>query len=182
MKLAIAVLAVLMFIPAARADSVSTFTATNIVIPGLDGNETVNVTLQWDDTTNSLVPGTMDLSTAGPLSGFVLTFVDPEGTLFNWTTSGGEVLQIDGNNEGSSTAGPLPNPGTYSPALLDITCIPTACLSDGFSAGCNACQIGISGTFIVTEAVQAPEPPILAMMLLGILPLAFIGRRSLAGR
>jgi hypothetical protein len=168
-KLAMAALtiAVLIFIPAARADSVSTFTATNVVIPGGDGNETINVTFQFDDTTGTLVPGTMNLSTTGPLSGFVLTFVASEGDLFNWTSPGGELLQIDGNNEGSSTAGPLPDPGTYSTALLDIACLETTCENDGFTNGGDGSQQGVSGTFIVTVA-ETPEPGTWSMLLAGI--------------
>jgi hypothetical protein len=173
MKLAMAVLAVMLFIPAAHADSSPpapplidvTFTTTFTSISG--ATETMDGSFEWQEAETGLgyIPGTATASASGFLGNVDLITYPGDAYLAFFTTSGDEIdLYMDSN-------------GIFMNGLFNLfDCVSIACdnaypLDPGF-AGKGATETDITQTIM-----QTPEPPMLAMVLVGILPLAFVRRR-----
>jgi hypothetical protein len=166
MRTAMAVLSlmILSLLSPARADGgdkVVTLTATNIVI----GPETVNLSFNWDVTTES-VSGPMNFSTTGPVS-FYSSFYGTSG-LYDWFNSNGDELQL--SNENFANGLVIPQVGVYNPYYFSINCFgDKACfneMGDGYVTG-------QTGSFVITEAAT-PEPGTLLMFLCGIAVLGLL--------
>jgi hypothetical protein len=181
LALAVAVLAGVMFVPAAHADSIVEINGQNIIL----GGETLNFTMLADLTTKMLVPGTANFVWTGALNGspFVLA---PQCTassvglcskgvsLLNFSDpSAGATLQLGIFDLSLLLGGPnvdlFPAVGVYSATLVDITCdFPSTCFSDvggGFVEGLGP---SADGQIIVSGV---PEPGIPLLLLVGLVGL-----------
>jgi hypothetical protein len=181
LALAVAILAVLMFVPAAHADSIVEINGQNIIL----GGETLNFTMLADLTTNMLVPGSSNFVWTGALNGspFVLapqctassTGLCSKGvsTLNFSDSSDGATLQIGIFDLslllGGPNVGQFPAVGVYSATLVDITCaFASTCFSDvggGFVEGLGP---SADGQIIVSGV---PEPGIPLLLLVGLVGL-----------
>jgi hypothetical protein len=189
--------ALILFLPAAHADGTDgadalfewtfslTFVGDNAC--GTNGSgigtspcvETVNGSFEVGIFQNGLgfgfIDGTGSVTSTGPLSGF--TCCDGE-------LGSGDFVELLGPAEFdikqfSGITGSEPPPGVY-PGGGDIFVCPAGTCADDFFSGVPQTMNSDSGpqgfgTFTIREM---PEPPMLAMMLLGVLPLAFIRRRA----
>lgn len=173
-KIAMALLALLISVPVAHADSVVTIAATNVVFIG-NADETVSLSFNWDVTTKTLLPGTMVLTASGPLGPFV--FAGGTGSSFNWTDGLGDDLQINNSNAPDPNQ-ELPAIGGYGADLLDIYCVSNYCLS----AMGTGYQEGSSGFLTVTDPPSpTPEPNFFLMLLCGIAMVVILRfRKSIA--
>jgi len=181
---AVAVLAVMMFVPAAQADSIVEINGQNIVL----GGETLNFTMLADLTTKMLVPGSANFVWTGALNGspFVLapqctassTALCSEGvSLLNFSDpSAGATLQLGIFDLSLLLGGPnvglFPAPGVYSATLVDITCaFASTCFSDvggGFVEGLGPSE---DGQIVVSAVSGVPEPGISLLLLVGLVGL-----------
>jgi hypothetical protein len=164
-------LALLMFIPAARADSSCppvidvTFTTTFTSISG--ATETMDGSFEWQEAETGLgyIPGTANASASGFLGNVDLITYPGDAYLAFFVTSGDEIDLY------MSSSGIFLN-GEFN--LFD--CVSVACdnaypLDPGFAGK------GATETTITQTIMQTPEPPPFAMTLLGLLPLILINRR-----
>jgi hypothetical protein len=176
MKLALAALAVLMFIPAAHADSSPppplevTFSDTFLSDAG--PTETLSGSFEWqpgfDGENGFIILSTAQDSSSG--------FLGPLG-LPQDIFSGG-FYAFDGQNGAEIDLFLVPSGNTgLTGNFFMFGCHSSIdCLGSVSSNGTNpaAFQSPESETFTVSAM---PEPSLLAMLLLGILPLAFVRRR-----
>jgi hypothetical protein len=123
-----------------------------------------------------LIDGTGSLTSTGPLSGIGCC----DGTFLadaNFVELLGNGIEFDISQE-SGVIGSEPPPGVYPGGGLIFTCAAGPCADDFFSGVPQTMNDDSGpqgfGTFTIREL---PEPPMLPMMLLGILPLAFVRRR-----
>jgi hypothetical protein len=197
MKKMILVLAavLILFLPTARADGSNdaffewtfnlVFVGDNVCGPNGAGVgtspcvETFNGSFETGIFQNGVgfgfVDGTGSVTTTGPLSGFFCC----EAPSF----SADGVLQMPSGNgefdfEAAVAAGTEPPPGTYGVAGGFFSCAAGTCAND-FNNGVPVQMMSelnlIPGAITIREI---PEPPMLAMVLLGVLPLAFVRRRE----
>jgi hypothetical protein len=187
----------ILFLPAAHADGTAgsisdwtfslTFVGDNAC--GTNGSgvgtspcvETFNGAFQTQYTLDDLelgyVAGSGSVTTTGPLSGF--------GCCFDLSYSATGALEMFGNGgtEFDLFTGTQsfvqPPPGTHEDAGVIFTCPAGTCADDFFSGVPHLInnEDGPFGFGTVTIR-NMPEPSTLAMMFLGILPLAFIRRRA----
>ena len=185
LALAVAVLTVVVFVPAAHADSIVEINGQNIVLEA----ETLNFTMLADLTTKMLVPGSANFVWTGALNGsaFVLapqcsaTSVGlcSEGvSLLNFSDlSDGATLQLGIFDLSLLLGGPnvdlFPAVGVYSATLVDVTCaFPSNCLSDlgtGFVEGLGP---SADGQIVVSSVSGVPEPGVSLLLLVGLVGLA----------
>jgi hypothetical protein len=121
------------------------------------------------------IDGTGSVTSTGPLSGFTCCVGELGSGDFVELLGGGVEFDISGG----PNIGTEPPPGTYPGGGVLFTCPVGTCANDFFSGGVppifndDGPPFG-TGTFTIREL---PEPPMLAMLFLGILPLAFVRRR-----
>jgi hypothetical protein len=187
--------ALVLFLPAARADgSDNTFfewTFTNLTFIGdnacgANGSgvgsspcvETFNGSFEVEVIPSQLlfgIVGTGSVTSTGPLTGFgCCSGPQFEETNFVWMDGNG--TEIDFAPITAIKGVPLP-PGTYQAFGVIFTCPAGPCANDFFS-GVPQVENNLdppfaTGTITVKEI---PEPPMLAMMLAGLLSLAFLKR------
>jgi hypothetical protein len=172
MKIAMAVLAVLMFLPAAHADGTPpsiddvTFTAVFTSVSG--ATETLTGSFEYEITGSfeNVVPGTGQVSGSGFLGNFTgpEDLESPGGYIAFYDLLGDEVDMYLFDVVGDSAR----------MSLFLWGCVSEACqaaIADPGYAGNGP----TSETFTISAM---PEPPMLAMLFLGILPLALLSRRS----
>ncbi|MGD0403447.1 MAG: hypothetical protein ABSB66_09630 [Candidatus Acidiferrales bacterium] len=188
--------ALILFLPAARADGSDgtifawtfnlTFIGDNACGPSGSGVgtspcvETFNGSFETEYTLDGLelgyVVGSGLVTTTGPLSGFGCCYApsySADGVLEMFGSGGTEV------DLGTGTiAFVQPPPGTHEDVGTIYTCPAGTCANDFFS-GVPQLFNNLNGPygFGTVTIREMPEPPMLAMMLLGILPLAFVRRR-----
>jgi hypothetical protein len=186
----------ILFLPAARADGGGaifdwtfnlTFVGDNAC--GTNGSgvgtspcvETFNGSFEVGIFQNGLgfgfIDGTGSVTSTGPLSGFTCCVGELGSGDFVELLGGGAEFDIEAD---SGVTGFEPPPGIYPASGVLFTCPIGTCANDFFSGNVppifndDGPPFG-TGTFTIREI---PEPPMLAMMLAGILPLAFIRRRG----
>lgn len=162
MKVATAVLALLLFIPTARADSVITVTVTDVTFGGYIGApEVLNISYVEDLTTGAV--SDYEFSMVGPLG----NFTGPSGALggnMNWMDSQGDLLQFE-IDDCPAQSPPWPNLGSYpGVALFDLICNSAAC-DNLFGGSYNE----PTGSISVTDGV--PEPSTWMLLLAGLMAL-----------
>ncbi len=185
----LSVAAVLLFlvVGAGRADSIVDVNATNfeffasaIVPPKV--LDTVNISLQLDVTTLTVVPGTATVTFSGGLAGtaFALTpggFFSATDALFNWTDANGDVIEfgVDDYSCAFNLGCPLfPSVGSYIPAIILVQCGNSVNPNNTCSKDLGGLVFGGAGTVSVTAA---PEPGTFVLLALGLLSL-LIARRK----
>jgi hypothetical protein len=175
MKLAIAALAVLMFIPAAKADSSPPppleVTFTDVFTGPSGETETFSGSFEWQPVPigGVIIPGSVQDSASGFLGNSTLTL---DTSVLNAFLGPG--IEIDM----FLLPTVLPNGSIdLSGSFFLFGCYSTDCFGSLLPNGTNpgAYEFPESATF---SASAMPEPSLLAMLFLGILPLAFIKRRS----
>jgi hypothetical protein len=183
--LALAVLASVMFGPAALADSIVEINGQNIVL----GGETLNFTMLADLTTQMPVPGSANFVWTGALNGSPFALA-PQCTassmglcskgvsLLNFSDpSDGATLQIGIFDLSLLLGGPnvglFPAVGVYSATLVDVTCaFASTCFSDvggGFVEGLGP---SADGQIVVSSVSGVPEPGVSLLLLVGMVGLA----------
>jgi hypothetical protein len=161
MKLGIAAVALLLFIPVAHADSVANVTFAGVAesCAAAADNSTV-CTEVWSGTFS------IDLTTGALLSSAISGVGPGAGP---WTTDGGTVCGAGGINchtAWSDAAGLVIewDPGDYEETVLT-------------SSGIAFFTEGIHPAFATSYSVLVPEPPLFALTLAGLLALAQFKRR-----
>ena len=184
----------ILFLPAARADGGGaifdwtfnlTFVGDNAC--GTNGSgvgtspcvETFNGSFETQSFSDPLtivyVVGSGSVTTTGPLSGFVCCLA-PDFSADGVLEMFGDGTEFDLGT--GTSAGTQPPPGTHEDVGNIFTCPAGTCADDFFSGVPQQLnnEHGPFGFGTVTIR-EMPEPPMLAMMLLGILPLALVRRR-----
>lgn len=170
MKLAMAALALLILIPAARADSVITVTVSNVTWGDSTGTpETLNLSYTEDLTTG--VVSDYEFSFVGPLG----PFTGPTGALTGrglrqWTDPEGDTLEYAPSADGPNFSMMLPELGSYPPfALFDFSCNETTFSCFNFFLFFEQQRPDDnSGTITVSAVPSAPEPETWTLLLAGI--------------
>jgi len=146
--------------------------------------ESLSGSFQWDNTTDSVVPGTAQIVTTGPLgtfSFFQSFFVPlgPSGELVGsmWTNSAGDELTADLFALPTGlTPGTYPIIGPLAPgdAGVGLGCNEVPVDQTCFTDFLNPFSQELAPTPMTVSAVAVPEAPTPFMLILGLLP--FIGR------
>jgi hypothetical protein len=161
MKLGIAAVALLFFIPVAHADSVANVTFAGVAescAPAADNStvctEVWSGTFSIDLTTGALLSSSISGvgPAAGPWTGAGVLICEPGGIDCNtaWSDAAGLDIEWD--------------PGDYEETVLTSSSI--AFFTEG-----------IHPTFATSYSVLVPEPPLFALTLAGLLALALLKRR-----
>jgi hypothetical protein len=184
----------ILFLPAAHADGsgdmLFELTISNLIwvgdnACGVGGSgtgtspciETFNISFEVEQSvfTFGIVPGTVSFASSGPISGLgcCADFLAEAG----FGEIGGGGTEFDFEPEIPSAT--LLHPGTFGVTGVIFTCPAGTCANDFFN-GVPAFENNLnppfgSGTLTISAI---PEPPMLPLMLLGILPLAFVRRRA----
>ncbi len=185
MKLAMAVLSALffsLFIPAAHADSVITFTASNVEYASTFPVETANSTFTYDLTTNQFI-GTPTLTMTGPfdfggpfifnaaMSNLAELIAEPEyDTGLDFMDPAGDQVRLytqEINAEFDTLL--FPDPGMYYANILQIDCVRNAA-TEASNTSCfhtfGFFDGGAGKIFVVS-----PEPQTWMLLLAGIFAL-----------
>jgi hypothetical protein len=167
-------LAIVMFIPAAHADDIYppppiidvTFTTTFTSITG--ATETMDGTFEWQEEDEGLgyIPGTAVITSSGGFLGSFDSIDYPDDGYLAFFTPSGDEIDLYMESVGIFMNG---NFNLYN--CVTVACDNAYPLDPGF-AGKSPTEATITQTIM-----QTPEPPLFAMMLLGLLPLILIKRR-----
>ena len=163
---ALAILLAAIVVPS-RADSIVAIDMSNISFTGnhVCGGickDTFNATWDWDATTKSVVPGSVNVSNSGPLGNLSLTYVTSYSFQFNSTSlpDYDAITWYFGSN--------FPASGTYDLSEAYLYCGGGVCAAD-FGSGYSDPK---SGKITVAPVLSpVPEPSSISLLGLGILAL-----------
>ena len=156
-----------------RADTIVSIDLSNITYKGNNTchgtcQDVFNATWQWDETTNSIVAGSMTVSNTGVLG--TMAFFASTGFSFQFNSTTPSTYEAVSWYFGNS----FPAPGTYALSDLYLYCDLGPCSTE-FAT--DTYLSPSSGKITISTVATTPEPRSLILLASGLLAIAFIAAR-----